>query len=1138
MPRRTDIKKIMVIGSGPIVIGQACEFDYSGTQAVKALKKEGYEVILINSNPATIMTDPELAHRVYIEPITLPYLTRIIETERPDAILPTVGGQTALNAALSLVHAGVLEKYNVELIGAKEHAIKKAEDRKLFKEAMEKIGAAMPRSGIANTLEEALALIESIGLPAILRPSFTLGGSGGGVCYNREEYIAMVTKALTESPTSQVLIDQSILGWKEYELEVMRDTADNVVIICSIENLDPMGVHTGDSITVAPQQTLSDVEYQNMRDLAIKIIREIGVETGGSNIQFAVNPKDGQIMVVEMNPRVSRSSALASKATGFPIAKIAALLSVGYTLDEIANDITQKTPASFEPTIDYVVTKIPRFTFEKFPESSRLLDTQMRSVGEAMAIGRTFPESFQKAMRSLEIGRFGWGGDGNLDMALEILRVGDVSEQRRYLLEKITAPTDNRIFYLREALARDFSIEDIYAKNLIDPWFLTQLKRITDCEKSLIEEYRAHGALAAESLRTAKQFGFHDRQLAYCKCYGTVMRFAAELAPLEAGSSAFMDKMHELNKLLATTESQITSERLVKREIPVYKRVDTCAAEFASFTPYMYSTYETENEADVSARQKVLILGGGPNRIGQGIEFDYCCCHASYALQEIGVESIMVNSNPETVSTDYDTSDRLYFEPLTVEDVMHIYTQEQARGEVKGVILQFGGQTPLKLAKALSERGVKILGTSFESIERAEDRKLFNELIEKLKLKQPRGRMAASLEEALAAAADIGYPVLARPSFVLGGRAMLIVHNEAQLKHYMQTSVEVSRERPVLIDEFLSGALEVDVDAICDGKDVFIAGILEHVEEAGVHSGDSACILPTKHIPETTLAELRRITRAIALELGVVGCINIQFAILPTGVDSQGGGFATPLGNNLNPASPEAGIFVLEVNPRASRTVPFISKAIRVPLAKVATKVMLGQSLVAQGYTKEILPELYHVKEVVLPFKKFAGVDTILGPEMKSTGEVMGIGKTVAEAFYKAQIAAGQKLPDKGKIFVSVNDASKAPLIPALAAAAKAGYTIVATVGTAQELATAGVQSERVNKVHEGRPHIVDSVKSGDIQLIVNIPTDVKTRNDALEIRLAALQYSIPYFTTLEAAREALFGLVEMRGQREQIYAL
>lgn len=1114
MPRRTDIHKIMIIGSGPIVIGQACEFDYSGTQAVKALKKEGFQVVLINSNPATIMTDPELADRVYVEPITLPYLTRIIEKERPDALLPTVGGQTALNAALQLAQAGVLQQYGVELIGANELAIKKAEDRKLFKEAMEKIGAAMPRSGIAHSLEEALSLLETIGLPAILRPSFTLGGSGGGVCYNREEFIAMVSKALTESPTSQVLIDQSILGWKEYELEVMRDKADNVVIICSIENLDPMGVHTGDSITVAPQQTLSDAEYQNLRDLAIKIIREIGVETGGSNIQFAVNPKDGQIMVVEMNPRVSRSSALASKATGFPIAKIAALLSVGYTLDEIANDITKKTPASFEPTIDYIVTKIPRFTFEKFPETPRVLDTQMRSVGEAMAIGRTFPESFQKAMRSLETGRYGWGGDGNLEIELEILRVGDEATQRRHILEKISVPSDTRILYVREALVRGFSIEEIYQRTAIDPWFLTQLKRILDTEARLVEAYRQAKTLDSELLHEAKQMGFHDRQLAYCANFDAVQVAKQELSRLEQGSSAFMNRMHELNQLLLDSERAITAERIRLEKTPVYKRVDTCAAEFESFTPYMYSTYEVENEAEISQREKVIILGGGPNRIGQGIEFDYCCCHASFALQELGVESIMVNSNPETVSTDYDTSDRLYFEPLTIEDVMHIYAQEKQSGNLRGVILQFGGQTPLKLAKELNARGVPILGTSVESIERAEDRKLFNELIDKLKLNQPRGKMAASLEEALAAAHEIGYPVLARPSFVLGGRAMLIVHTEEQLRQYMQTSVEVSRERPVLIDQFLSGAQEVDVDAICDGKEVFIAGILEHVEEAGVHSGDSACILPTKNISATVLDELRRITRAVALELKVIGCINIQFAI--TG----------------------STVYVLEVNPRASRTVPFISKAIRVPLAKVATKVMLGSSLKSLGLTREILPELYYVKEVVLPFKKFSGVDTILGPEMKSTGEVMGIGRSVPEAFYKAQIAAGQKLPEKGTIFVSVNDAAKRPLMEPLQAAEKAGYRILATDGTAQRLSEAGIAVQRVNKVHEGRPHVVDSIKSGDVQLIINIPTDVKTRNDALEIRLAALQYSIPYFTTVEAAREALYGMVEMRGKREEIYVL
>ncbi len=1114
MPRRNDLKKILIIGSGPIVIGQACEFDYSGTQAVKALKQEGYEVVLINSNPATIMTDPELADRVYIEPITLPYLTRIIEEERPDALLPTVGGQTALNAALALSAAGVLKKFGVELIGANEEAIRKAEDRKLFKEAMEKIGAAMPRSGIAQTLEEALKLLETIGLPAILRPSFTLGGTGGGVCYNREEFVSMVSRALTESPTSQVLIDQSILGWKEYELEVMRDKADNVVIICSIENLDPMGVHTGDSITVAPQQTLTDREYQNLRDLSIKIIREIGVETGGSNIQFAVNPKDGEVMVIEMNPRVSRSSALASKATGFPIAKIAALLSIGYTLDEIQNDITKKTPASFEPTIDYIVTKIPRFTFEKFPESSRVLDTQMRSVGEAMAIGRTFPESFQKAMRSLETGRFGWGADGNLSIELEILRMGDEATQRRHILEKISIPSDTRILYLREALVRNFSLEEIYERTSIDMWFLTQLQRILKVESEVVLAYETASTLPQELLREAKRMGFHDRQLAYLKNYKAIQSLTHELCKIEQGSSAYMAKMSEVTETILNAQKEIATARLAAKVTPVYKRVDTCAAEFESFTPYMYSTYEEENEADVSTEDKVLILGGGPNRIGQGIEFDYCCCHASYALQEIGFESIMVNSNPETVSTDYDTSDRLYFEPLTVEDVMHVYRQEAQKGKVRGVILQFGGQTPLKLARALQEQGVPILGTSVDSIERAEDRKLFNDLIQKLKLKQPHGRMASTLEEALVAAQDIGYPVLARPSFVLGGRAMMIVHTEEQLRHYMQTSVEVSRERPVLIDQFLSRALEVDVDALSDGNDVFIAGILEHVEEAGVHSGDSACILPTKHIAEPILEEMRTITRSVALELGVVGCINIQFAIVASDV------------------------FVLEVNPRASRTLPFISKAIRVPLAKVATKIMLGKTLKELGLTKEILPSLYHVKEVVLPFKKFSGADTILGPEMKSTGEVMGIGRTVSEAFYKAQIAAGQRLPSKGTIFVSVNNVSKAPLLDALKAAVGAGYKILATDGTATSLSEAGIPVERVNKVHEGRPHVVDSIKSADVHVIINIPTDVKTRGDALEIRLAALRYSIPYFTTVEAAREAIFGMVDMQDKREAIYVL
>ncbi|MCX7632638.1 MAG: carbamoyl-phosphate synthase large subunit, partial [Turneriella sp.] len=1112
MPRRTDIHKILIIGSGPIVIGQACEFDYSGTQAVKALKKEGFQVVLINSNPATIMTDPELADRVYIEPITLPYLTRIIEEERPDALLPTVGGQTALNAALQLAEAGVLEKYGVELIGANAEAIRKAEDRQLFKQAMEKIGAAMPRSGVAHSLEEALALLETIGLPVILRPSFTLGGSGGGVCYNREEFISMVSRALAESPANQVLIDQSILGWKEYELEVMRDKADNVVIICSIENLDPMGVHTGDSITVAPQQTLSDAEYQNLRDLAIKIIREIGVETGGSNIQFAVNPKDGQVMVIEMNPRVSRSSALASKATGFPIAKIAALLSVGYTLDEIANDITKKTPASFEPTIDYIVTKIPRFTFEKFPETPRVLDTQMRSVGEAMAIGRTFPESFQKALRSLENGRHGWGADGNLEIELELLRLGDEATIRRHLLEKIAVPSDNRIFYVRAALERGFSIAEINQRSNIDPWFLGQMQRILDLEKQLVESYRLGHELPAELLWEAKRMGFSDRQLAYLKNYGLAQKTLYELERLEPGSLAYMDKMHLLGQAIAADEKKITQSRIAQQVVPVYKRVDTCAAEFESFTPYMYSTYETENEADISEREKVIILGGGPNRIGQGIEFDYCCCHASYALRELGIESIMINSNPETVSTDYDTSDRLYFEPLTVEDVLHIFHEEKKKGKLRGVILQFGGQTPLKLAKSLASHGIPILGTSVESIERAEDRKLFNELVAKLGLRQPRGRMAASLEEALASAAEIGYPVLVRPSFVLGGRAMAIVRSEEELRQYMHNCVEISRERPVLIDQFLEHALELDADALCDGKAVFIAGILEHVEEAGVHSGDSACILPPKNIPQHLLDEVRRATTAIALELQVKGCLNVQFAI----ADGQ--------------------LYVLEVNPRASRTVPFIAKAIGIPIVRMATKILMGATLRELGLEKEILPPRYYVKEVVLPFKKFAGVDTILGPEMKSTGEVMGIGKTVAEAFHKAQLAAGQKLPESGTIFVSVRDSAKEPLLEPLRAAANAGFQILATEGTARRLAAAGIPVRRVNKVHEGRPHVVDSIRSGEVQLIINIPTDVKTRNDALEIRLAALQYSIPYFTTVEAAREALYGMVEMQGKPVAIY--
>lgn len=1095
----------MIIGSGPIVIGQASEFDYSGTQAVKALKEEGYTVILVNSNPATIMTDSDFADRIYIEPITTPYLEKIIEREKPDAILPTVGGQTALNAALDLYKEGILDKYNIELIGAKADAIARAEDRKLFKETMESIGVQVPLSGLAHTFDEAMEIIQRIGFPVILRPSFTLGGTGGGVSYNQEEYEQMIRRALAASPTSQVLIEQSVLGWKEYELEVMRDLADNVVIIASIENIDPMGVHTGDSITVAPQQTLSDVEYQNLRDQSIQIIRAIGVETGGSNIQFAVNPENGDVIVIEMNPRVSRSSALASKATGFPIAKIAAKLSVGYTLDEIQNDITKKTPASFEPSLDYIVTKIPRFTFEKFTDSPRDLDTQMRSVGEAMAIGRTFAESFQKAMRSLETGDGGWGADGNLGNAILLRQKEREGSLASFLRDKLAKPNDQRFAFLREAMLRSYTLTDLFNLTKIDPWFLNQFEFMISLEK----DYK-NGEQSEEEMQ---RHGYTLRQLSWLKIENSVIPLIDELSQLPRGSVAHMDLARQISELHNQELKKMEGEFLEGGI--TYKRVDTCAAEFASETPYLYSTHEEECEADVSDREKILILGGGPNRIGQGIEFDYCCCHASFALQEMDRESIMVNSNPETVSTDYDTSDRLYFEPLTAEDIYHIYSAEKQKGKFLGAILQFGGQTPLRLSRELEQKGIPILGTSSESIERAEDREKFNQLIQKLGLLQPDGRMASSLEGALQAANELGYPVLVRPSFVLGGRAMMIVHNEEQLRTYMSQSAELSHERPVLVDKFLEHAIELDVDAICDGKDVFIGGILEHIEEAGVHSGDSASILPPKSISPEMLEEIKKATVALALELKVIGLINVQFAIFQ---------------NHL---------YVIEVNPRASRTVPFISKAIGVQLAKVATRVIMGEKLHDMGYIEMIQPKYYCVKEVVLPFKKFAGTDTILGPEMKSTGEVMGIGKTPAEAFLKAQEAVGSPVPLQGTLFVSVNDESKTALLESLRELVKtAQYKIVATHGTGKFLKEQGIEAEGVNKVHEGRPHIVDRIKSGEIDLILNIPTDVQTRNDALEIRQAALRYNIPYFTTVAAALEAFRGIMERQDAEIEVYPL
>ncbi|MBI5575666.1 MAG: carbamoyl-phosphate synthase large subunit [Deltaproteobacteria bacterium] len=1059
MPKRTDIRKIMLIGSGPIIIGQACEFDYSGTQACKALKEEGYEVVLVNSNPATIMTDMEFADRTYIEPITPEMVGKIIERERPDALLPTIGGQTGLNIAVSLHEMGILQKYGVELIGASFEAIQKAEDRDLFRKAMEKLGLVVPRSGYVKSLDEALAAIPSIGYPAIIRPSFTLGGTGAGIAYNREEYEESVRWALDASPKKTALVEQSVIGWKEFELEVMRDLKDNVVIICSIENLDPMGVHTGDSITVAPAQTLTDKEYQIMRNAALAIIREIGVDTGGSNIQFAVHPDTGEMVIIEMNPRVSRSSALASKATGFPIAKIAAKLAVGYSLDEIPNDITRETPASFEPTIDYVVTKIPRFTFEKFPQTQDILGTQMKSVGEVMAIGRTFKESLQKALRSLEIGIYGLE---------EILPAAATPEARRKTIDgKLRKPNSQRLLYIGEAIRDGWKIEDIYRVTGIDVWFLENIRQIVESEGELragAEAYRAvagSGSLsrkAEELLRRAKGNGFSDRRL---------------------------------GKLLGIGEDAVRGIRGRAGIHPVFKRVDTCGGEFEAQTPYLYSSYDLEDEARPTTRRKIVILGGGPNRIGQGIEFDYCCVHGSFALREEGFETIMVNCNPETVSTDYDTSDRLYFEPLTKEDVLAIIEEEKP----EGIIVQFGGQTPLKLAVPLEKEGVRILGTSPDSIDRAEDRERFMDLLDKLKLRQPPNGIARSTEEAVAIAARIAYPVLLRPSYVLGGRAMEIVHDEEGLRKYLAHAVQASEERPVLIDKFLEDAIEIDVDAISDGETVVIGGIMEHIEEAGVHSGDSACSLPPHSIPRETAREIARQARELAKELRVVGLMNVQFAIQ------------------------KGEIFILEVNPRASRTIPFVSKAIGVPLAKLAAKVMAGKKLTDLGFTADVTPAHISVKEAVFPFIKFPDVDTILGPEMRSTGEVMGIDENFGKAFAKAQIAAGMMLPRGGRAFVSVRNEDKAGVLPAARMLHEAGFRIVATSGTAEFLSASGVPSETVLKINEGRPHVADLIKNGEIDLVINTPLGAQSKADSFYIRRTALVYNIPYFTTLSAAR-------------------
>jgi carbamoyl-phosphate synthase large subunit len=1092
MPKRTDISSILIIGAGPIVIGQACEFDYSGTQALKALKEEGYRVVLVNSNPATIMTDPELADATYVEPITPEIVARIIEKERPDAVLPTMGGQTALNTALALFNDGTLAKFGVEMIGADAEAIDKAEDRMKFREAMTKIGLESARSGIAHSLEDALQVLEKTGLPAVIRPSFTLGGTGGGVAYTQEEFEAIVAGGLDASPTTEVLIEESLLGWKEYEMEVVRDRADNAIIICSIENIDPMGVHTGDSITVAPALTLTDKEYQIMRNASIACLREIGVETGGSNVQFAVNPKDGRLIVIEMNPRVSRSSALASKATGFPIAKVAAKLAVGYTLDEIENDITGATPASFEPTIDYVVTKIPRFAFEKFKGSEAVLSTAMKSVGEVMAIGRTIHESLQKALRGLETGLAGFNYVDELKGA-----------PRETLIEALGYASPNRLLVAAQALREGLSVADIHAASGFDPWFLDRIAEIVAAEREVIRNGLPQDA---EGLRRLKAMGFSDKRLAYLALESVCVAPGMESA-VRHGSGIAVEAARAMAG--AVTEAQMRAFRHKLGVRPVFKRIDTCAAEFEARTPYMYSTYEApsfgapECEAQPSDRQKIVILGGGPNRIGQGIEFDYCCCHACFALEAAGYETIMINCNPETVSTDYDTSDRLYFEPLTAEDVLEILAVEQSRGTLKGVIVQFGGQTPLNLAKALEAAGIPILGTQPDAIDLAEDRERFAALIERLGLKQPENGIARSRAEAIAVATRIGYPVLMRPSYVLGGRAMEIVDSQAQLENYIETAVQVSGDSPVLIDRYLRDAIEVDVDAICDGEDVVVAGILQHIEEAGVHSGDSACSLPPYSLAPEIVDEIRRQADALARALSVVGLMNVQFAVK----DGQ--------------------VYLIEVNPRASRTVPFVAKAIGAPIAKIAARVMAGEKL---ADLPPIDLDVGHiaVKEAVFPFARFAGVDPALSPEMKSTGEVMGIDSDFATAFAKSQIGAGNILPDGGMAFVSVKDGDKPRILGAVKRIVGLGFSVCATGGTADYLAGEGIAVERVRKVAQGSPHIVDRIKAGEIALIFNTTEGWQSLKDSEDIRRSALMNKVSYFTTAaasEAAAEAIAAL-------------